>query len=163
MSIVAPYKPVSFMGKTIKFRVPYTMTGELIVAAGTPVVYFPPDTFRHNTDLPFEIWQVSLQASQSVAEDPFIPIAEPAPGIDKFWRVRIRDDSKDQLITKNPQLVATIKETNTDIWQWWVPYTIIRSEALEVAVNNLLPANALRAEITFIGYEIVLEPASETR
>jgi hypothetical protein len=157
------YKPTTFAGETIKYRFPYTMPGELVVVAGSQDIAFRSGTFTHAVDMPFEIWEVSLQASQSVSDDPFIPVAAPAPGIDKFWRVRVEDTSKDRTMTKQAQLVATIKKTNENIWTWWVPYTLVKSEFLEVSVTNLLPTNFLRAEVSFHGYLIVLEPPSETR
>ncbi|KKL21528.1 hypothetical protein LCGC14_2444570 [marine sediment metagenome] len=153
-----------FAGKRIKFRVPYTMPGELIVPSPGVNIPFPDATFLQNVELPFEIHSVMLTASQSVLGGAnFIPIAEPAPGIDEFWRVRISDTSKNQDITKNAQLAATLKNTNRNVWDWKIPFTIIREEGFQVAIDNLLAANFLRAEISFIGYHLVLTPPSETR
>ena len=156
-----------FAGKRIKFRVPYTMPGELVVANAGANVPFPDATFQQTTELPFEIHSVILTASQSVLGVPnYIPIAEPAPGIDEFWRVRISDLSKNQLITKNAQLVNTLVERNSRAWYWNYPYTIVRAEGFDVSVDNLIPAavgNFLRAEITFKGYLIVVMAPSETR
>lgn len=159
-----PYFPPKFAGQTIKFRVPYSMPGELVVATGGVNVAFPEGTFLQNTELPFEIHSVVLRATQSTLATPFVPLAAPAPGIDKFWRLRMRDLSKNQNITKNAQLAATLTENNTEVWYWPWPYTLIRSEGFDITVDNLLVAsNVLRAEITFRGYLIVLSPPSETR
>ncbi len=157
--------PTHYAGKRIKFRVPYTMPGELILANAAQGVEFPEASFLHSTELPFEIWGMKLAASQ-LNDGTTDPIAEPAPGIDKFWRVRINDLTKNQLITKNAQLVATLIDDNTGNWFWRVPYTIDRAEGFTVSVDNLLPAapgNRLRAEISYRGYLIQLDPASETR
>lgn len=160
-----PYKvPTHFANKKIRFRVPYTMPGELIVANAGAGVEFPEATFLHSIELPFEIWDMKFGGAQIDANG--VPIAAPAPNIDQFWRVRIQDISKNQLITKNAQLVATLIDTDQDIWFWRVPYTIVRAEGFQVAVDNLLPAapgNRLRAAVTFRGFLVVLEPASETR
>lgn len=158
------YVPTHFAGLLIKYRIPRTMPGELIVAAGGANLPFPVATFQQTTELPFEIWEMNLQASQSVLGGAnFIPIAEPAPTIDKFWRLRIRAENKNQDITKNAQLAATLKNTNRNVWDWKIPFTIIREEGFQVAIDNLLAANFLRAEISFIGYHLVLTPPSETR
>ena len=160
-----PYKvPTHFAGQRIKFRIPYSMPGELIVENGGAGIEFPEASFLHNIELPFEIWNMQLSASQ--LDDDGVPIAEPPPGIDKFWRVRVQDVSKNQLITKHAQLVATLTDNDTGTWFWRIPYTLVRAEGFLVAVDNLLapaPGNRLRAEITFRGFNLVLEPPSETR
>ncbi len=158
-----PYKvPTHYNGMKIKFRVPYTMPGELVVGNGVAGLDFPAATFLHSVELPFEVWDVKMAASQIVNNH---PVAAPAPGINKFWRVRVQDVSKNQLLTKNAQLVDTLLDTSDGIWYWRIPYTILRAEGFEVTVDNLLPApgNDLRAEVTFRGYELVLEPPSQTR
>ncbi len=158
------YIPTHFAGQRIKFRVPYSMPGELVVANATTGVEFPEASFLHNIELAFEIWAVHLGASQLDANGN--PQAAPAPGINKFWRVRIQDVSKNQLITKNAQLVAGLTDDDTNTWFWRVPYTLVRAEGFLVSVDNLLPAapgNDLRAEITYRGFLLVLAPPSETR
>jgi hypothetical protein len=160
-----PAAPVAYDGKPIRLRVPYTMPGELILTASAVNTPFPEGTFLHSTELPFEIWGMKLTASQSDAASPFVPVADPAPSINKFWRVRIEDRTKSQLMTKSAQLVSSLVESDeTGLWQWSPrPYTIVRAEGFNVAVDNLLTTRALRAEVTFRGYLLVLEPPSEHR
>ncbi len=163
---VPGYMPTHYGGDSIKFRVPYTFAAELIVPAATAApanlgVDFPAATFEQRIEIPFEIWDMQLDASQ--LNDNGVPIAAPAPGIDKFWRVRIQDTSKNQQMTKNQSLVQTIKDRNTGTWFWRYPYTIVRAEGFDIAVDNLLPANRLRAEIAFRGFLIFTKPASNTR
>ena len=75
-----PYKvPTHYNGMKIKFRVPYTMPGEQIVNNGQVGLDFPAATFLHSIELPFEIWDMKLAATQSLLDDPFIPVAAPAP------------------------------------------------------------------------------------
>ena len=152
-----------FAGRPIRFRVPYTKPGEMVVAAQAVNIAFPAGTYLHGVELPFEIWDVKLEASQSVAQTPFVPVAEPAPRLSKFWRVRLRDTAKNQTITAAAQLVDSVIERPNNIWRFPFPYTVVRSEGFEVEVDNLLPANWLRAEVTFRGYLLILEPPSETR
>jgi hypothetical protein len=157
------YIPKTFAGKRIKFRVPYSMPAELIVGNAGAGIEFPEASFLHSIELPFEIWNMQLSASQLVNN---IPVAAPAPGIDKFWRVRIQDVSKNQLMTKNAQLVATLTDNDAGTWFWRIPYTLVRAEGFLISVDNLLPVapgNDLRAEITFRGNLLILEPPSETR
>jgi hypothetical protein len=141
------------------------MPGELTVENGAAGIEFPEAAFLHSIELPFEIWNMDLQAS--LLDENGDPIAAPPPGIDKFWRLRIQDVSKNQLITKNAQLAATLKDTNTNTWFWRYPYTLVRAEGFLISVDNAIPGSVdpgdLRAEITFRGFLIVLEPPSETR
>lgn len=156
-----PYKvPTHFNDRRIKYRVPYTMPGELIVAAAQIGLDFPEATFLHTIELPFEIWNVKLAAAQLVNN---IPVAEPAPGINQFWRIRVQDVSRNQLMTKNAQLAATLIDDDWGGWYWRVPYTVERAEGFQVTIDNTLAANALRAAVTFRGYLLVLNPPSETR
>jgi len=155
--------PESYQDEKILARLPYTMPGETIVTAGAPPTQFPSGIFTHATDLPFEVHEVIPRASQSVAASPFIPIAEPAPNINKFWRIRIKILSINEEITQNAQLVDDLTERNTEVWPWRVPFTIRRAQGFVVTVENLLPVNFLRAEVTFRGYLIVTKLASENR
>jgi len=154
------YIPETFSGRRIKFRVPYTMPGELIVNAETTGIDYPEGTFLHSVELPFEVWEMSMTGSLLEEGQPFIP---PVAGIDKFWRLSVRDLSKNQQITKSASLVSNLKDSNTDTWYWRVPYTLVRAEGFQVTVDNLLSENQLRSEVSFRGYLLVLEPASENR
>ena len=159
--------PTTHADQIIKYRIPYSMPAEMIVDATQTNVDFPAASFLHNTELPFEIHKVKLVATQdqAAAGQPFIPIADPAPGIDQFWRVTVRDTSKiNAVMTKNAQLVASLKSNLTDYWEWDYPYTIVNAEGFTVSVSNLLTTPArLRVAISFIGYSLVLRPPSQTR
>lgn len=155
--------PTHFAGKPILYRFPYTMPGELVLDNGATGIEFP-ETFIHASELPFEVWGMKIAASQLNGNGD--PIAAPAPGINKFWRLRIQDLTKNQNMTKSGQLAATLVDDDSGNWFWRIPFTIERAEGFTVTIDNLLPAapgNQLRAEITFRGYLIQLSPASETR
>lgn len=159
----SPYQlPTHYNGKRIKFRVPRTMPGEVTVPNGITGLDFPAATFLHSVELPFEVWNVKMAAAQLINS---IPVADPAPGMNQFWRVRMRDISKNQDITQAANLVQTLIDNESGEWFWRRPYTIERAEGFEVTVDNLLPAggNDLRAAVNFRGFLLVLEPPSETR
>lgn len=159
--------PSHWAGKPIRKRIPYTMAGELLVPQAGINAPFPDNTFQNNIDMPLETHEVELTASvgnTTVAAN-FVPAAPPPPNVNKFWRVRIRETSSNQTITRNAQLVDSLVDLSTNMWAWAWPYTVINSQGYDVAVDNLLPAafanNVLRAEITFKGYLLVLEPATQ--
>ncbi len=150
--------PATFAGRRIMNRIPFTMSSEdLIVNQESNNNAFPEGTFLYNGDKPFEVWGVSVQASTSLLPDPFIPIAEPAPGLNQFWRLRIRELASNRNLTKNAQLAATLTDQGTNYWLWREPYTILRTEGFEVAVDNRQENEALRTEVSFFGYVLVLE------
>ena len=157
--------PEYFGNQKIRFRVPWTMPGELVLEPAVTNFAFPPATFQLTTDKPFEIWDILPRASQSVAAVPFIPIAEPAPGINKFWRLRIRALSINEEITNGAQLVDSMVDRDTGNWALMSPFTIERAQGFVIAVDNLIAAggNRLRAEITLRGYLLVVPPASAPR
>lgn len=158
------YIPTHFAGQRIKFRVPRTMPGELTVGNGVVGLDFPPATFLHSVELPFEVWSVKFAGAQ--LDDNGNPQAAPAPGINQFWRARISDVSKNQNITQAANLIQTLVDDESGEWFWRVPFTIVRQEGFDVTIDNLLPAapgNDLRAAVNFRGFLLVLEPPSETR
>lgn len=159
----ARYLPAYFAGRPIYYRMPWTLPGELIVAPQGVAVAFQPAVFQNNTDKPFEIHDILFAGAQ--IDDNDVPIADPAPGIDFFWRVRMKDLSKNEDATNAPQLVASLVERNTRSWPQYMPYTIVRSEGFRVQVDNLIAAggNRIRAAVTFRGYLLTLGPASEEK
>ena len=173
--------PTHFGGHPIRFRVPYTMPGEIIVQNGATGVPFPEATFLHAVDKPFEIHRmiarltpfdnqatpVQLSPAVSVVQAQLLDYI-----LEHYIRIRVRDTSKNENMTKNAQLLATLWGAHDRVWEWEDPYTIVRSEGLEVTVDNVATANFLVGEVTinnirvaisFIGFLIVVAPPSETR
>lgn len=176
--------PQYFADQFIKFRIPYSMPGELIVDPSENGNFFPEATFLHNLDKPFEIHRMMVRLT--ALDDATTPptIFEPQPTtLQKRIRLRIQDTSKNEPLTKAANLVDTIQDDLTEAWNWQMPYTLVRSEGLQVQVDSLAfptycipdvadcPNNAgiaavvdqVRVEISFQGYLIVIQPASETR
>ena len=159
--------PAKFAGRDITFRVPFTMPGELVVAAGNIGVQFPEATFLHNSDKPFEIHRViprvtGLDAQQVVVS----PLVDPNL-LQRLTRIRIFDFSKNENLTKNAQLLDTLtKGTSEQTWEWAEPYVLVRSEGFQVTIDNVATAGVApftRIELTFQGFLIVVAPPSESR
>jgi len=157
-----PYKlPTHYANKRIKLRVPYSMPGLLDIPAQGAGIEFPDSTFLHSVELPFEVWDMQMHGAQLDGNN--IPIAAPAPGIDWFWSIRVQALSKNQAITKNTQLVQSLKDRDTEGWYWRQPWLLERAEGFIVSTDNALANNVLRASITFRGFLVVLDVPSETR
>ena len=167
--------PAKFAGRDITFRVPFTMPGELIVAAGAIGVQFPEATFLHNSDKPFEIHRViprvtgldDQEAVATVTSNGVITELTNPTLLEKLTRIRIFDFSKNENLTKNAQLLSSLtKGTSEKTWEWAEPYVLTRSEGFQVTVDNLATAaiaDNTRVEITFQGFLIVVAPPSEAR
>ena len=98
MPSLRAHLPDSYAGLKITFRIPYTMPGELRVAAATANLQFADNAFLHNVDKPFECWGVRMLAAQLDANNN--PIGDPAPDMDQWWRLNMRDLSKNEPMTK---------------------------------------------------------------
>jgi hypothetical protein len=147
------------------------MPGELIVAASVSGAQFPDATFLHNIDKPFEIHRmIPRLTGLSDATPPVVNTAQPEDVLERLVRLRINDFSKNELLMKAPQLVDTItKGTAEKTWEFAEPYTLVRSEGLQISVDTLAfpvlsPVVAsIRVEIAFQGFLIVVAPPSEAR
>lgn len=159
--------PHSYDDQAIKFRIPYTMPGELVVGASASGEFFPDGAFNFNIDKPFEIERMIVRLT---ALDSDKLVIEPQPTtLQKRVRLTITDTSKNEDLTKARTTVETLISSldgGDGSWEWYVPYTIVRSEGFTIGVDSsALPAGVenVKVEISFQGYLIVIQPASETR
>lgn len=180
------YAPEYFVDRRIKFTIPYVMPGELVIAPNTSGVQFPEAQFLHNVDKPFEIWRMIVRLTGLIGTpvtDAAIPDTQPLTLAQRV-RLSILDVSKNERITKNPVLVSAFQKANEATWEWDPrPYTIVRQEGLQVAVDSdafpaiclpdpedaepcvivAAPITFVRVEVTFEGWLLVLEPPSASR
>jgi hypothetical protein len=140
------------------------MPGELVVQPNASGVFFPEATFLTNVDKPFEIDRLQVRLT-ALDEDKKVLDVQPA-GLDRRVRLSIQDTSKNEKLTKSAQMVSTLISRNVGSWEWYVPYTMVRSEGFAIGIDTLdLPAGTsyVRVEISFQGSLIVIAPPSETR
>lgn len=187
--------PLYFAEKPITFRVPYTIHGELIIAlTANNSAQFPEATFLHNVDKPFEIHRVIPRVT-AIHEDVGPPIVNqviyPQPvigsGFERLCRLRIRDTSKNENLTKVGDTIETLTRADARVWELDDVYTLTRSEGLEIAVDILpfapsagvflntltcaegtgteecISVDSLRIDITLEGALLVVAPPSEQR
>lgn len=147
--------PLKFAGKTITYRAPYTMHGELIVANGTNGNLFPDATFLHNVDKPFEVHRMVVRitpfdntATPVILPPPFIgAVPDLQKILEEYVRLRVLDTSKNETLTKTATLVAGLQRMNTRTWEWEDSYTIVRSEQFQVQVDSILADFTITVEI----------------
>lgn len=161
-----------FANRTIRFRIPYEMAGELTVAFSASGVQFPAATFQHSIDKPFEIHRMIPRVT-AIDANGLVMATQPAQDtLFRLVRMRIEDYSKNELMTRAPTLISVlVKGTSEQTWEWAEPYTIVRSEGFAVTVDSLVvpapnfsPAvTSLRVELSFQGFLIVVAPPSDIR
>lgn len=176
--------PATYADQWIKFRIPYTMPAELVVAANTNNNAFAADVFKNDTDKPFEVWRMICRLTAMTADTPPFIFEPQPPSLNKHVRIRVIDTAFEARLNKAMQLVDSIQADDSLSWEWECPYTIVRAQGFNVEVDaTVLPrycvevVNAadvncttavvavaqVRVEISFQGYLLVLAPPSETR
>lgn len=171
--------PQFFADRLIKLRIPYAMPGELALAASSSGVQFPQGVFLHNVDKPFEIHKVRIKLIP--LDSTGLTIDVDVATINDQVRLSILDTSKNEQITKNPALVSLLIDQQTRMWDWEMPYTIVRQESFQVTCDGLAypvvcapgivtactavarTITSIRVEISFLGYLLVLALPSESR
>lgn len=159
--------PAKFAGKLITFRVPFSMPGELLVAANAQGQQFPEATFLNSTDKPFEVHRMVVRLTAFDGQDPPV-ILDTQPGdiLFKTIRLRVLDLSKNELLTKSTHLASLFLRQNELTWEWTDPYTLVRSNGFIVTVdadNFPTGTSNVRVEVAFQGFRTVIAPPTETR
>lgn len=172
--------PTDWADQIIKFRIPYSMPGELVVEADATAEQFNEATFLHVIDKPFEIHRMHVALTGLNVVEADVTILDPQPTtLDRRVRLRMEDTAKNQVVFKSPHLVSTLQKLNEQTWEWEVPYTIGKQEGFTISVDTdvllsicqiddadptcatsvLVAVNRVRVEIALQGYLIVLRPA----
>lgn len=151
--------PEFYGGEYIGARQPYAMPGELIVANGGVNISFG-NVFLHAADQPFEVHAVKARGAQSPQASPFTPVADPAPSLDQFWRLRIKSLSLSTDLMQAPTLVDSLVDHETKQWDFGYPMYVENGTGFQAFIDNLLAAPfVLRGAVTFLGYLITTKPA----
>jgi len=163
--------PEYWAGRKITMRIPYEMAGELSLTTLQTGIQFPDATFLHNVDKPFEIHRGKPFVQGLDSSDlPVEPSAQPSQEIGLgLIRVRISDLGKNEVMTKSPTMLSLLTKGSAEqTWEWAEPYTIVRSESMQLVADSLSFANfdgftKLRFAWTFQGFLLVVAPPSESR
>lgn len=164
--------PVEFGNRKITFRVPFTMPGELILDGGQMGLQFPEATFLHNQDKPFEIHRIIPRACALDTNSLYYLTSQPlTDAMFEMVRIRIFNVSKNENLTKNAQLLSSLVKGSTErTWEWAEPYTLVKSEGMQVTIDNLATAAICggayaktRVALTFEGFLIQIAPPTADR
>jgi hypothetical protein len=173
--------PTHYAGKLITYRTPYRMPGEVFLVNGTNGIAFPPGQFSYQSDKPFECWGVRFdivpfeQGQAGVSTNQIAVLAtEPRvqAALRKFLRTRIEATSPNENMLKARHTIEDLVHENTQAWEWRDPMTVERGSGWLVDLDSTLPAtftindvifDRVRVDVSFFGFLLVVERASETR
>lgn len=144
----------TYRNRQIVARIPYTIHGELTVAASTSGSSFPEATFLHNVEKPFEIHGIRVHVVMLNGSS--VPIFETDAGNDQFARLTISDTAANESLTKVAQRVSGLVEDNSKTWNLEEPYTIESKTGLQITADNTSASNSMRIQVTLVGYLLKL-------
>jgi hypothetical protein len=158
--------PDTFASKQITQRIPYNMTGELVVAPSTSNAPFAGGAFLLNVDMPFEVhrmkaWVVGVSSATNVAPV-VVPYQPPQEVLASLARINIARIGGTVKWMKTSTLLAALpKGTSEWTWELAEPDTIVRSEGYEVSMETLAmpvfpdgPLTNLWFTVKFEGYQL---------
>ncbi len=158
--------PVSFAGRAILSRAPYTMPGTVVIDANAPGYQFPSGVFTHGTTKPFEIHRV---VPYVVALDSNgVPYASQPPQdfLRALTQVSILAYNINEQLTKSAQDLITLVNAQTGAWELDSPFNLILGEGLQVSVTNRATTAIIggayaksQVSLTFQGSLLHLDPS----
>lgn len=172
--------PSEWAGRPITMRVPYEMSGELILTASKSGQQINDALFTNNVDMPFECHRMKPSVTALDGSGNVLATQPTQTLMQSLVRLRLNDFGKNVIMLKNPTLLTLLtKGTSEQTWEWAEPYYLVRSEGFQVQVDTLaypifdgnqipvtpatVPLVSLRIEIAFQGFLCVVAPPSNTR
>ncbi len=166
--------PATWGERVIMDRVPYEMSGELILPTAdstTAGVQFPDATFMNTVDKPFEIHRMIPRVMGLGATNILFSPQPDQEELASLVRLRMTDLGLDQVLTKNPTLISLLTKGSSErTWEFADPHYLTRSNLIQVVCDMLsLPTafasniTKLRIGISFQGFLLVVAPPSENR
>jgi hypothetical protein len=114
--------PTVFADQFIKFRIPYSMAGELTLAENQTAQQFAADTFRHSRDKPMEIWRTIVRVTALSPAPSFVFEPQPTTMRERV-RIHMHDTSKNEDLMAARTLVSALQTDDALTWEWEVPST----------------------------------------
>lgn len=161
--------PTHFDGRRILERIPFTMPGELVVAASANQRPFAQNTFMYAADLVVELTSVGIDVA-CLSSDA-VPIATPAAVADtlRMVRARAKGSGKTRDLFKNTQLLSSLVEqtrlADKGVWRFDSPYYLINGQGWDVEIDNSIPsasaAGGVNVAWSFRGAQLILGPIEQ--
>ena len=147
-------------------RLPYVLPGEIasLTPGQTDVVVGTAETYVHNIEAPFELHRLFPRAVQLAGGAASAPIADPAPSINAFWRLRMRALQKgDFALLRAATVVDSLVDRTYGYWQISgpqgdSPVYLERGQGVQIFADSLEAAGGenFRVNVTLIGAVVSL-------
>ena len=161
--------PATWAGRTILDRIPYEISGELLLTSAQSAVQFPDNTFSNNTDKPLEIHRMIPRQYALDSNLVLLPTQPDQELLAGLTRVEINDLGVNQIITKNPTLIGLLTKGSSErSWEFADPHYLTKGNQIQITATALTyPAieglSRIRSGIAFQGFLLVVSPPSENR
>lgn len=155
--------------RVITDRMPYEISGELIMAGNQSAIQFPDNTFSNNTDKPFEIHRMKPFVWGLGASDVLLQVQPDQDALAGAVRLYINDLGLNQIITKNPTLIPLMTKGSSErTWEFADPHYLTRGNQIQViattlALTNFSTITNVRIGLGFQGFLLVVAPPTENR
>lgn len=144
--------PKEYKNRFVKQRLPFALSGDLVVPAATSGRTYPDGTFYYAQDLPFEV--VSMHPNVTTLDNNGVPQADPNIG-STLRSVQIVVQLIGSVRTLTPAACRLSVLVGSVEWEFDQPLYLERGSGFQVTVNNQIPsgsaAGGIRMEIAFKG------------
>jgi hypothetical protein len=160
-----------FNGRRVVFRLPYTMTTEVVVKGEAKGVTAKDTDLMHRMDKPFEVQRIMLRLTGLDTDG---RVLDPQPTVlDRLVKVRLTDVSKNERISND--LPFRRLPGGEAVWAPSAPIVMVRTEGFEamfetrkfeLAAPDTPDAKAsslalIRVQLSLEGETLVLAPSME--
>lgn len=166
--------PDYFAGRRITYREPYIMEGVLFLTTAQSGIQFPPGTFTHASDKPFEIHRMIPRAYGANVNEDLVDEADQRTlaFLLALVKMKITDLGKTmELQQSSTYLGSIVKGTAETTWEFAEPMYMAKGELLQIVLDSdTFPAGfaadeitRIRTHIVFEGFQVIVGPASDNR
>lgn len=150
------------------------MEGVAFLTSALSGFQYPPGTFTHASDKPFEIHRMIPRIYGADANEDIVDEADQRtlPFLLALVKFKITDLGKTmELQQTGTYLGSVVKGTAETTWEFAEPMYMAKGELLQIVLDSdTFPATfaadeitRLRTHITFEGFQVIIAPASDNR
>ena len=165
--------PDVFAGRRITYREPFAMEGVIAITSARSGLQYPPGTFTHASDKPFEIHRM-IPRIFGLTDNDILADCDDQCTLDYYLglvKIQINDLGKTMQLTQTSTYLASlIKGTSEATWEFAEPMYMAKGELFNIQLDaDTFPAGfagtitSLRVHTTFEGFQLITSPASDNR
>lgn len=163
--------PAVVEGRVVQQRIPYELSGEMVVTSGMQITQYPDSTFQNSQNKTFEVHRMIPRVIPQIGGVPSYDATDllgvpPQDFLLSLLRINIFDLNLNQAITKSPTIINSLLKGSSELtWEWAEPHNMPNNAQFQVSLQALtFPAgfadliDQLRVAVTFEGFNLVLGP-----